>query len=80
MTRSKPCVIVRTDDPHAYFLGLYKTMVGGCISTWSSDIIDAYRFDSMAAARRFIQLRMPKTVSPYCRVKKLEPISVRYSL
>lgn len=80
MSASKPCVIVRTDDPHAYFLGLYKTMVGGCISTWSSDIIDAYRFDSMAAARRFIQLRMPKTVSPYCRIKTLEAGKKRWCI
>lgn len=72
MSSGKPCVIIRTDDPHAYFIGLYKTAVGGCISTWSSDIMDAYRFESIAVARRFIHLRMPKTVSPYCRIKTLE--------
>lgn len=71
MSRSKLSVIVRTDDPHAYFMGLYKTVAGGCISTWSSDIMDAYRFESMALARRFIVLRMPKTVSPYCRIHAL---------
>lgn len=72
MSRSKLSVIVRTDDPHAYFMGLYKTVTGGCISTWSSDIMDAYRFENIALARRFIALRMPKTVSPYCRVKACE--------
>ena len=72
MSRSNPAVIIRSDDPHAYFMGIYKTQVGGCISTWSSDIIDAYRFESMAAAKRFIHNRMPRTVSPYCRVKRLE--------
>lgn len=80
MTRNKLSVIVRTDDPHAYFMGIYKTVVGGCISTWSSDIMDAHRFESMAAARRFITSRMPKTVSPYCRVKALEPIPRRFCL
>lgn len=72
MSRNKPCVIVRSDDPLAYFMGLYKTQYGGSISTWSSEMSDAYRFDSLAAARRFIQLRMPKPVSRFCRVKALD--------
>lgn len=72
MSRSKPCVIIRTDDPHAYFMGLYKTQCGGSISTWSSEFVDAWRFESIADARRFIQLRMPKPVSPFCRVKALD--------
>lgn len=77
MSKGKLCVITRNDDPHAYFIGLYKTAVGGCISTWSSDMVDAYRFDSIADARRFIHLRMPKNCSPYCRVKALDIPSKR---
>lgn len=80
MTRNKLSVIVRTDDPHAYFMGIYKTVVGGCISTWSSDVMDAHRFESMAAARRFIDSRMPKTISPYCRVRSLPIFDKQYSL
>lgn len=78
MSKGKLCVITRNDDPHAYFIGLYKTAVGGCISTWSCDMLDAYRFNSIADARRFIHLRMPKTVSPYCRIKTLEPGKKRW--
>lgn len=72
MSKGKLCVITRTDDPHAYFMGLYKTQTGGSISTWSSDIVDGFQFESMAAAKRFIALRMPKPVSPFCRVKALD--------
>lgn len=69
MSRSKSCIIIRNDDPHSFFMGLYRTGYGGVISTWSNDIVDAYRFDSIATARRFIQYRMPKPVAPFCRVK-----------
>lgn len=72
MSRNKSCVIVRSDDPLAYFMGLYKTQYGGSISTWSSDLADAWRFESMAYARSFIKLRMPKPVSRFCRVKALD--------
>lgn len=72
MSKGKLCVITRNDDPHAYFIGLYKTQCGGSISCWSSEITDAFRFDSLADARRFIHNRMPKPVSPFCRVKALD--------
>lgn len=78
MSKGKLCVITRNDDPHAYFIGLYRTVTGGCISTWSSEIVDAHQFNSIADARRFIHLRMPKTVSPYCRIKRLEPGKERW--